>query len=108
MGLQGFYNLGGIELEDCYIHISRFQVNTQYVKVGDSTDHTKYLIIDYDYSMFKNKAMALNDPINPIKEFVRNRFSFQVVDDNIEDLWSIVYNDITTKQFFREFIQDTE
>ena len=108
MGLQGFYNLGGIELDNCYIHISRFQVNTKYVKMGDSTTHTKYIIIDYDYSMFKNFATAKNDTNNPIKQFIRNRFSFQVVDNSIEDVWQLIYDDIKRKQYFTEFIEDTE
>lgn len=108
MGLQGFYNLGGIEIDSCYIHITRFQVNTKYIKMGDNGVFTKYVIIDYDYSMFKDFATAKNDPTLPIKEFIRNRFSFQVVDESIDDIWQLIYDDIKRKEYFTEFIEDTE
>lgn len=108
MGLEGFYNLGGLEIDNSYIHITRYQVKTSYSKIGDTTNYSKYLHIDYDYSLFKDRATSKNDPNNPIKIFVRNRFTYELVNGGIDDIWQIIYDDIGLKQLFRDFLPDTE
>lgn len=108
MGLEGFYNLGGLEIDNCYIHIIRFQVKTTYSKIGDSNDYAKYLIVDYDFNMFKDYATCMNDPSNPIQRFTRNRFSYQLLQGGLDDIWQIIYDDIKTKELFRDFLPEEE
>lgn len=108
MGLEGSYNLGGIQVSNSYIRISRIQVKMSYSEIGDTGSFAKYLHIDYDYAMFKDKSTADIDPNGYIKQFFRNRFSYQLVSGGIDDIWQITYDDIGTKQLFRDFLPDED
>ena len=106
MGLTGFYNLGGIDINDSYIRITRFQTKTSYSKIGDTNEHAKYIHIDYDFSIYKDKGTALADPSNPLKTSVRNRFSHQITEGGVDDVWILIYDDLKVKQLFRDFEND--
>jgi len=108
MAIEGVYNLGGLEMDNCYVHVTRYQVRTNYTKIGDTSDYAKYLIVDYDYAIFKDKATALNNPTTPIKLFPRNRFNYQLLDGGLSNIWQIIYDDLGTKQIFRDFLPDEE
>lgn len=107
MGLYGFYNLSGIEIENSYIHITRFQVATQYISLGEHT-YSKYMVMDYDFALFKDKATSVAEPNSPIKKFQRNRITYQLIDGGSDDVWQIIYDDIRKNISFRDFIEDEE
>lgn len=108
MGLEGFYNLGGIEIDNSYIRITRYQVRTSYSRIGDTTSFAKYLNIDYDYNMYKDKANADTNHDSYIKQFLRNRVTHQLVPGATDNIWQIIYDDIGTKQLFRDFLPDED
>ena len=103
MGLTGFYNLGGIDIDNGYIRVTRFQVSTSYSKIGDTTDHRKYLHIDYDYSLYKDKTVAETFPDDSIRTAVRNRFTHQITEGGVLDIWTLIYDDLKLKEKFRDF-----
>lgn len=106
MALIGFYNLGGIEVGDSYLRVTRFQAKTTYSKIGDTNNHAKYLHIEYDFSIYKDKVTALTEPENPIKKSFRNRFIHQIKDGDTDDIWTLVYDDLKVNQLFRDFQND--
>jgi hypothetical protein len=106
MGLIGYHDLHGIDLPESYIHVTRIQVSTKYEQIPDTSSFHKYLNIDYDFGIFKDKTTALADSNNPIKTFIRNRFQVQVMENTNLDVWYMVYGDIKNKKLYREFDND--
>lgn len=106
MALVGYYNWGGIDVLESYVRVTRFQTRTNYVQIGESSSYAKYLHIEYDYAVYKDKVTALANPSIPLKESLRNRFSYQIVEGGMMDIWYIIYADLKQKETFSTFDND--